>query len=220
MNTSLASVGLALCLAAPPIALANTATLPPAVPRPVLQHVSRRTLRNQVQAQYDARAKKREEGQVALTNAYANDAYAIAIRYPDGWDKQELNQKEDTLTLLVLFLSPLAKGDAVRENVNVVVEDISKTPLSLQQYTDLGVAKERQFFEAFSLEDSADVTVAGREAHQVTYTATLKGQTLRFRQVWLLQDGNAFVWTFADTPENFSLHLPVFERMLGTLMMK
>ncbi len=209
-----------VCTLLPSLASAQVISLAPSQPAVrTLQHVSRRTLRKQMQALFDARATMRAESDIPLKSVYQSSDYNLSIRYPDQWQQKELQQKSDNLTLLVMFLSPLEGADTVRENVNVVIEDTASTPVSLQQYSALGIQKEEAFFTSFHLFDSEDVTIAGRPAHRVTYTATFQRQTLKFRQVWMLRGTQAFVWTFADTPEFFDAHVGIFERMLGTLTM-
>ena len=226
MRKTLSSIGLVVSIVLP--SFASAASVPhvnreikPTVVTSVktLPRLSPRALQQQAQAAANARALARTKSESPLTGTYGNADYHLNIQYPNTWQMQELKQKEENLTLLVMFLSPLAPGDTIRENINLVIEDISKNPLTLDDYTTSGLEKERKFFDSFKIIESINTTLAALPAHSVTYTASLKGQTLEFRQVWVLRGKEAHVWTFADTPANFDKDVSVFMRMLGTLTM-
>ena len=62
---------------------------------------------------------------------YTNSEKRYTIKYPSEWSKSEQNG-------YVAFLSPAdSASDTFRENVNVMVQDMSANPMTLDQYTAL-----------------------------------------------------------------------------------
>lgn len=153
-----------------------------------------------------------------LSAAYTNAEFGVSIRYPGAWELIDSNEREQNLTLVMMVLAPHQPSDAdVRENVNLVVETLPSKTLTLEEYTKLGLAQEQQFFESFTLTESRRVLAGRFSAQQVSFDAIIQAQSLRYRQVWFLRDGQAYVWTFADHPATFGKHVAVFERMMDSM---
>ncbi len=177
---------------------------------------SRRTLRKEIRAQDQLRLKARTADTVTLGSTYTNTDLGVEIKYPDGWDKQELLQQEGALTLAVMFLSPV--GPAIRQNINLVVETLPDG-MTLDQYTELALDNEQALLPDFTLVSSASDTVAGQVARRVVFTANAGAGPMTFEQVWYLRDGTAHVWTFADDSKDFAPDAGTFDRMLNSLVL-
>ncbi len=155
--------------------------------------------------------------EVPLDRTFESREYGVKIQYSSRWERQDAPAPTPPLTLLTMFLSPQEQTGDIRQNVNLVVEELP-TALTLQEYTDLGIEMERNFFDKYSMLSSQDIVVAGvYRAHRVIFSAKLSGATMTFAQVWIVRGKTAHVWTFADAAGEFEQHLPVFEKMLDTL---
>ena len=155
--------------------------------------------------------------ETALDTTFDSDETGVKIQYPSSWQRLDLMQRTEPLTLIAMFLSHEEHPIGVRQNINLVVEDLPSA-LTLAEYTDLGIAMEREFFEHYALLRSDDVLLAGAyRAHKVLFTASPGGGAMTFEQIWLLRDKQAHVWTFADSADMFDEHVKTFERMMDTL---
>lgn len=116
-----------------------------------------------------------------------------------------------------MFLSREQRPAGIRQNVNLVVEDL-QSELTLAQYTELGIRMEREYFDRYALLRSEDMLLAGvYRAHRVLFTASLDVGDMTFQQVWMLRGKQAYVWTFADSAEAFDDHVTTFEKMMDTV---
>ncbi len=178
---------------------------------------SRRTLRSRTRAAAEAQTRKRLAALVPLPNVFTDSDTGISIRYPAGWEKQELKQYEENLMLVVMFLSPDAQN-GLRENINLVLEDMPDQDMTLDQYTALGLQKEEEIFDDFRLLSNVRTLLAGKTAQEVSFSASTNGFDMTFRQLWFFHKGKVHVWTFADESSGFAAHVPTFEAMMESLV--
>ncbi len=175
-------------------------------------------------AQQRARAPRRTPERptmmaVRLTRVFHSDGYRFSMRYPDKWEVNGSPENEPPLTMVVMFLSPETRPGDIRENVNLVAEDLP-TALTLEEYTRLGITTEQQFFNDYHLLSSQNTRLAGAwPAHRVVFAASHNSIPMMFTQIWTVRGREAFVWTFADIAETFPKNVQVFERMLESITM-
>ncbi len=183
--------------------------------------VSSRTLRKSVYEAAAARKAKLVKSSATLDATYKNDAFGVQLDVSSAWDKRDLNQVEGNLTLVVMFLSPSVKGETIRQNINLVVEDVADRNMTLNEYTEMGLEKEKSFFDSFVLESSVRTVIAGKAAQRVVFSTDLNGQKMKFQQVWFFTaPGKVHVWTFADSQQNYAAHVTLFEHMMASMTVR
>ena len=75
--------------------------------------------------------------------SYKNKAHSFSIKYPATWALEE-----NTNGTAVIFYSPQENDlDYFKENVNVVVQDISGNPMNIKDYSKLAVEQMEAVFE-------------------------------------------------------------------------
>lgn len=178
---------------------------------------SRRTLRSNARQSALLQTRRRLAAAIPLQNHFYSPEAGTSIRYPSTWQAQNLIQHEGNLTLIVMFLSPGELGH-IRENANLVLEDLTDQNTTLDEYTRLGLEKEAEIFENFTLLSNERTVIAGQTAQQVSFRATANGLDMTFRQVWFFRRGQVHVWTFADETSRFASHIGTFEAMLESLV--
>ncbi len=158
---------------------------------------------------------------VPLDRTFTDTEYGVKLQYPSSWEVIDARQETPPLTLVVMFLSPEEEEQrGIRQNANLVVEELA-SELSLPEYTNLGIAMEREFFENYTLVTSENILLAGAyRAHRVVFTAALSGGEMTFEQIWLLRSKTAHVWTFADSAGTFDEHVVTFRKMMDTLTVR
>jgi|GEM_PF-4186610 hypothetical protein len=146
-------------------------------------------------------------------NTYRNRQYNLTIEYPIGWTVEE-----GFFGTLVSFISPLRDArDQLTENVNVLIQDQGGEMVDLALATNIAL-EELQKLPNFILVTSEPTTVGGRRAHAVVYTSESDGSTsLKFKQVWTMQNDGLYVFSFAAEPSQYDEYVQIFERMLDTV---
>ena len=158
--------------------------------------------------------------EVSLDRTFDDEHSGVKVQYPSSWERHDLFQTTPPLTLVTMFLSPDERPAGIRQNVNLVIEELP-TDMSLSEYTEQGIRAEREYFDRYTLLESEDILLAGTyRAHRVLFAATSDIGEMAFEQIWMLRGKQAFVWTFADSAEGFDDHRATFERMMDTLTMR
>ncbi|MFA6522808.1 MAG: hypothetical protein WCS85_00325 [Candidatus Peribacteraceae bacterium] len=152
----------------------------------------------------------------ALSQLFHSETYGLSIYFPKDWHGEEVLQTSGGVTTIALFLSPLQEGDTEQENMNLLVEDIRDTGLTLDDYTRRAVQQEQNIFSDYTLFSSVPLQITGFPAHSIRYSAVFHGRTLFFEQVWVLREGKVYVLTFAAPEETFQQYTMTFRQMVGT----
>jgi hypothetical protein len=152
----------------------------------------------------------------ALSQYLYSKTYTLSIRFPKNWHGEEVLETSGGVTTIALFLSPLEEDDAEQENMNLLVEDIRDTGLSLDDYTERAVRQEQNIFSDYTLLSSVPLQITGFPAHSIRYSAVFHGRKLFFEQVWVLREGKVFVLTFAAPEETFQQYATIFRQMVDT----
>lgn len=155
--------------------------------------------------------------EVSLDRTFESALAGVRIQYPSSWERSDLLQSNPPLTLIVMFLSPKESSLDLRQNINLVLEDLPAA-MTLAEYTQLGIAMEKDFFDDYEVVESKDILLAGAyRAHRVIFTARTPEGDMTFEQLWTLRGNVAHVWTFADSASTFEQNVGTFERMMDTL---
>lgn len=222
MNTLFSSIGLLFLLLLPSFAAAKeNVSLSVAGRSPTSQALtrpSRRQIRSQILELNPRNTSQRSTiSEVTLDSTFANADFGIKIQYPSLWQRLDLMEYTPPLTLVSMFLADTKSIADIRQNINLVVEDLPEGTLSLAEYSELGVAMTRKYLDRFVLVSRNDIIVAGAyRAHRVIFTASASGDMM-FEQIWMLRGRTAHVWTFADSATTFEKNVKTFERMMDTI---
>jgi eukaryotic-like serine/threonine-protein kinase len=130
---------------------------------------------------------------------YADPAGRYAVKYPQGW---ELNLDKDVLSFLA---APESDSDRFRENVNILIKDLSAEPTTMADYTR--ITKEWIASSKGELLLEKEIALAGNPATEVVYILP-KGVIdpdleLMFHQVWIIKNEKAYLLTFCAEPDKY-----------------
>ena len=144
--------------------------------------------------------------------AYEDPATGLTLRYPAAWEV-----RPGIFGTVVSFLSPREEGDVVRENINVVEQTLPSPAFTLAAYSEGTIRSLQTTDRGLRLLASEGKIVAGLAAHAITYEEESTLGRVTFRQVWMIKDGHAYLFTLLATPETFEEHAKVLETMLASM---
>lgn len=133
------------------------------------------------------------------TLLYENTLRGVSLEYPSTWEK-----KENVGPALLVLSTPTGA------NLNLLVQGQASQSLTLEYYNELSL-KQLAGLGATSLEQN-DAFLADEPAYQVIYT--LKNETLKLWQIWMIKDNLAYLLTYTARAENFETHLADVQRMV------
>jgi hypothetical protein len=105
----------------------------------------------------------------------------------------------------VVSFSPELDNSAHNPCLNVVVQDLSANPTSLEDFTKISIDQIRQMLPHIDEVHLIDRSLGGCEGKHVEYLTTLQGTQLKFLQVFTLKENTAYIITFS-APVSSHLH--------------
>ena len=141
---------------------------------------------------------------------YNNANLKFSIKYPEGWLKQPN-------TNIVVFLSPKENAmDAFQENVNVIFQDLSKQPMSLEQYTELTKKQVIDNFGTSAIVVLKNATISGQQGKELIYNMNYQGKKLKVRQCWIIKGKAAYLLTYTAEPEQYNKYENTATEIIGS----
>jgi hypothetical protein len=140
-----------------------------------------------------------------------------SIQYPADW---ELNQSGQMGTTFFLF-SPLSSDqDKFKDNVNLLIQDISGHNLNLDKYAEISEGQVRTMITNSTLTESKRIKNGSEEFHRMVYTGDQGMFHLKFEQFYWVKNEKAFVLTLTCEQDKFSDFKDVGEAILNSFKFK
>lgn len=149
----------------------------------------------------------------AQFKTYTSRELKFSMKIPEDW----MVQKEEGG--LYFLSNPTDEKDQVRENINVLREDLSGDPKTLEEYTEIALSQTKTM-EGFAFIGSQDITLDGHPGKTVVYRALVRKTPLTFQQAWTVKDDAAYVLTLATQEETFPEYAQLFVRIANTLTLQ
>jgi len=131
----------------------------------------------------------------------------FGFSYNDLWEKQLMNGHS-------VFLTKGDKKDGTnfRNNLNVVVQDLSQNPMSLKDYHNLTLEQMQQALGKNTVTSDKDITIGGISAKELVYTIPKdisKGNflDLKLKQTYLIKKNKAYLITYTAKTKDFEKYL-------------
>jgi len=151
------------------------------------------------------------------TNWKTFDTSNYSIQYPAQW---ELSQKGQMGTTFILFAPLDSAGDQFRENVNLLIQDLTGYNLNLDQFTELSLSQIKTMISNSSLLESKKIKNGSEEHQHVIYTGDQGAFHFQFEQYFWVRDNQAFILTFTADQIKFADYKEVREKILNSFTFK
>ena len=117
----------------------------------------------------------------------------------------------------VAFVAPRENvSDIFQENVNIIVEDLSDQPMTLDEYTELSVQQLEQSVTDLNILDSSPFTLTDIPGHKVVYTGKQGQYDLKWMQVWTVKNDKAYVISYTAETDTYSAFLGTAQEMIDS----
>lgn len=143
------------------------------------------------------------------------DGIHYAVQYPPDW---ELNQSGQMGTSFI-FLSPLDhETDRFRENVNLLVQDLTGSLVDIDRYVELSEGQVKTMMSNSVLLESTRMKNAGPEFHKMVWEADQGFYRLKFQQyIWIMHQ-QAYVLTLSCEKSAYADYRETGEKMLNSFV--
>jgi hypothetical protein len=139
---------------------------------------------------------------------YSNSEHGYTATYPGGWE-QSVKQGA------IVFTSPKeTETDDFLENVNILVQDLSSSPMNLEQYTELTRKQINDYAGPQALLSLKGAVLAGKPCMECMYEMKYNDRNLKFKQYWFILDNQAYLFTYTAEPASFSKYEATATRIM------
>ena len=148
---------------------------------------------------------------------YENGQYGFALKYPAAWSFAE-NQGGAA----AVFYSPRENAmDTFQENINIVVQDISRNPMDLKKYTETAVTQMQAVFGTnLEILDSSPTFIDTRPAHQFIFIGKGPDVRLQYMCRWTLAGTTAYQITYTAIASGYERHFAQAERVMNSFRIR
>lgn len=148
---------------------------------------------------------------------YNNQRDGYSVKYPSSWSYEEGVQGSS-----VIFYSPIENDlDFFKENVNVVVQNLSGEPLSLKEYSDKAIEQMRYIFQdTIEIKNSSRTYLSDQRAHQFEFVGQGPEANLHYLCLWTIDGLKAYQFTYLALEPEFKKYLPAVQKMIKSFDIK
>lgn len=146
-------------------------------------------------------------------NTFSQANYSIT--YPSTWN---LNQSGEMGTSFILF-SPQATQNKFRENINLLIQDLSGKNIDLNKYTQISEEQIKTLATNSVLIESKDVTSKSIKYHKIIYTSDQGIYHLKFEQYYWVLDEKAYILTFTTEQVKFDAVKETGEKIMNSFIL-
>lgn len=139
----------------------------------------------------------------------SDDNYTI--NYPDSW---ELNKSGQMGTSFILFSPLSSEQDQFKENVNLIIQDLSGHNLDLDKYVEISEGQIKTMITDGRILESKRMTTKTLNYQKVLYTGRQGVFNLKFEQYYWVVENNAYVLTLTCEESQFDNYQVTGEKIL------
>ena len=139
-----------------------------------------------------------------------------SIHYPANWDLDQ--SKKNGMSFMIL--SPaLSENDKVRENVNLLVQDIPDG-MNMDQYITISETQIKNIIPGSSIVKSERQLSGESEHHKIYYTGNEGETKYKFEQDIFVKKGKAYILTLTCEQDQFDKYQDVGEKILNSFRLQ
>jgi hypothetical protein len=144
------------------------------------------------------------------------DENSFSVQYPEKWDMKKSGQMGVCLIFLSKQTSP---QDKFRENVNVLIQDLSGKNIDLDKYVEISEEQIKTMITNGKLLESKRLSKNGSEFQKVIYTGEEGIYKLKFEQYYLIKNDKAYVITLTCELDQFDAYKTIGEKILNSFQL-
>jgi len=134
-----------------------------------------------------------------------------AMQYPNDW---ELSRSGQMGTSFIVF-SPLSSDqDQFRENINLIIQDLTGHQLNLDDYVEISENQLKTMITDCKIIKSERMKAEKADYQKVIFTGTQGIFHLKFEQYYWVVKDEAFVLTFTCEEDQFNKYQALGEHMM------
>ncbi len=140
-----------------------------------------------------------------------------SIQYPDTFDLDKSGQMRMSF---ILLSKQTSQQDLFRENVNLLIQDLSGQNIDLDKYVEISEGQIKTMISDGNLIESKRLTDKNKEFQRVIYTGKQGQFDLKWQQFYWVENEQAYVLTLTCEIDQYDNYVSVGEEIMKTFMIK
>ena len=135
----------------------------------------------------------------------------FTIDHPENW---EVNTKGEMGTKFILFSSLENPQDVFKENINLVVQDLTGYDIDLKGFVEISEQQVNTYVTDGKILESKKLSKENVAYHKLIYTGKQGVYELKFEQYFWVLESKAYILTFTCEESNYLIYKMIAERIL------
>jgi len=144
-----------------------------------------------------------------------HDTKDYSISYPEDWTFDTSGQMNTTF----IIFSQLELNDTFRENMNLMIQDLTNMNLDLEGYTKLSL-KQIKAVPNYSIIESKDMKKGNITYHEIVWKGFVTGKNLKFKQFYYVRNEKAYLLTLTCEENKYDTYSKVGTKILNSFTLK
>ena len=142
-----------------------------------------------------------------------NATFGYQVQPPANWDIQDQAGGST-----IIFFCPIEeKSEQMRENINIHVDDLTNSPMTLDDYSNASMNGFETMLGDFSIIEPVEkTTLGGLAAEKLSFFGTLQNIRFKFKSIYGVDSKNAYVLTYTAIESSYPNFLPNFEKFVAS----
>ncbi len=145
------------------------------------------------------------------------DNIDYSIQYPSTFD---LDKSAKMGTSFILFSKKTSPQDHFRENINLVIQDLSGQNIGFDKYVKISEEQIKTVFEDGNLITSKMLSDKNKNFQELVYTGKLGKLSLKWKQFIWVQNQKAYVLTLSCESNQYDKYVSIGEDIMKTFIIK
>ena len=141
----------------------------------------------------------------------------FSIKYPSNW---ELNSEGKMTTSFILFAPLESAQDKFKENINLIIQDLSGYTIDLDAYTAISEQQLKNAVTNFKPIESKQIKNEKDSYHHIIYEGEQAGFKLYFQQQYRVKNNKAYVLTYTAEQQSVKRFSDVATKILNSFQLK
>jgi len=141
----------------------------------------------------------------------------FSIQYPANW---ALDSEGKMTTSFVLFAPLESAQDKFKENINLIIQDLSGYNIDLDAYTAISEQQLKNAVVNFKLIETKQIKNEKDTYHHIIYEGEQAGFKLYFQQQYRVKNNKAYVLTYTAEQQGVKRFNEVATKILNSFLLK
>ncbi len=148
---------------------------------------------------------------------YENDTWGIKIKYPESWQKEDI--ENPTMTDVVRFISPKQnQKDNFLENLTISVRTL---PKNLEDSQNLFINEIRDNpLQSKIIKNDISANLANQTAQKLIFTIEDREKTFKSLLIWTLKGDKAYIITYTATTHDYDSFIQNVNQMIESFAIR